>query len=127
MIWLAVGAGGAIGSMARYGVGVLLVRHAPAYALPYATFIVNVTGCLAIGVLAGLLAAGRLEWTPVMRGFVLVGILGGFTTFSSFGLDVHALAQAGQPGAAAWNAAGQVVLGLLAVFGGFSLGRGTAL
>ena len=127
MIWLAVGAGGALGSMARYGVGALLVRLAPAYALPYATFIVNVTGCLAIGLLAGLLAASRLEWTPVTRGFVLVGILGGFTTFSSFGLDTLALAQAGQPGTAALNIAGQVVLGLLAVFGGFAIGRGGGL
>lgn len=124
MIWLAVGAGGALGSLARYAMSLLLWRLSPMQAVPYATFVVNIAGCLAIGVLAGLLAAGRLDWTPTMRAFVLVGVLGGFTTFSSFGLDTHTLAQAGHTGLAVWNVAGQVVLGLLAVFGGFALARG---
>jgi CrcB protein len=116
--WIAVGLGGALGSLARHGVNNLVARRLGNVA-PNATLIVNLVGCAVIGLLAGLLAVGRLHLTPTARVFVFVGILGGFTTFSSFGLDTFALARTGRLGAAFWNVAIQVVVGLLAVAGGY--------
>ena len=78
-------------------------------------------GCLVIGALAGLVAHERLHLTPTMRTFVFVGVLGGFTTFSSFGLDTFTLAHGGDYARAFWNAAGQMVLGVLGVWLGFHL------
>ena len=91
MVWLAVGAGGALGSMLRHGVNVF-VGHVLGRPGPYATATVNILGSLVIGALAGLIAGGRLHETPVMRAFVFVGILGGFTTFSALMLDSFTLA-----------------------------------
>jgi len=121
MAWLAVGVGGALGSLLRHGVNVL-VSHRVERPVPYATLIVNVIGCLVIGALAGRIASGRLVLTPTMRTFIFVGVMGGFTTFSSFGLDTFTLAHGGDHAAAFWNVAGQVGLGLGAVWLGFNLG-----
>ena len=74
------------------------------------------------GALAGRIASGRLHLTPVMRTFIFVGLLGGFTTFSSFGLDTFTLAHGGDHARAAWNVAGQMTLGLSGVWLGFYLG-----
>jgi CrcB protein len=74
----------------------MLVVRRYGSAAPYATLIVNLIGCAVIGLLAGLLAGGRLGMTSTARVFVFVGILGGFTTFSSFGLDVFTLARTGR-------------------------------
>jgi CrcB protein len=123
MTWIAVAAGGALGSMARHGVNVF-VNARIGKQTPYATAIVNLAGCVVIGVLAGLIASGRLQMSGSMRTFVFVGILGGFTTFSTFGLDTFVLAHQGAYPAAFWNVAGQVGLGLLGVLGGFRLGSG---
>ena len=120
MMWIAVGVGGALGSMARHWVN-LVMGHRLERAVPNATFVVNVIGCLVIGALAGQIAAGRLQLTPQMRTFVFVGLLGGFTTFSSFGLDTFTLAHGGDHARAFWNVAGQMVLGLGAVSLGFYL------
>ena len=87
------------------------------------TLAVNVIGCAIIGLLAGQLAIGRLTMSASMRLFVFVGLLGGFTTFSSFGLDTFALVREGRHYAAVFNVATQVTLGLLAVAGGFALGH----
>ena len=119
---LSVALGGAVGSVARHVVNVVMTRAVPHFALPYATFLVNVTGCLAIGVLSGLMASQRLVLSAESRAFVFVGLLGGFTTFSTFGLDTLALMQSGLRGTALWNIGGQVSLGLLAVYVGFVLG-----
>ncbi len=121
MTWIAVAAGGALGSIARYGVNVVVDGRVGKPA-PYTTAIVNLAGCVVIGVLAGLIASGRLQMTRQMQAFVFVGVLGGFTTFSSFGLDTFVLTQQGAYPAAFWNVAGQVGLGLLGVFAGFRLG-----
>ena len=120
MKWMIVALGGALGSTARHWVN-LQLGHRLESPVPYATFAVNVIGCIVIGVLAGLIASGRLYLTPTMRTFVFVGILGGFTTFSSFGLDTFTLAQGGNHVAAFWNVAGQVGLGLGGVWLGFYL------
>jgi CrcB protein len=121
MSWAAVAIGGALGSMARYGVHVWVEARVNRPA-PFATAIVNVIGCVVIGALAGLIASGRIQASETMRVFVFVGLLGGFTTFSSFGLDTFALARDGAFSTACWNVAGQVGLGLLAVAGGFRIG-----
>ena len=121
MIWLAVAAGGAIGSVARHGVNVLF-SHVLERAVPFATATVNLIGSLAIGLLAALIAAGRLQWSAELRTFVFVGILGGFTTFSSFMLDTLTLGHGGEPALAFWNVALQTALGLAAVWGGYRLG-----
>lgn len=114
----AVALGGAFGSLARHGVN-LAFAHTFGRPVPYATAAVNLAGSAAIGVLAGLIASGRLTMTPNMRTFVFVGLLGGFTTFSSFMLDTLTLTQAGERTLAMSNVAGQTVLGLIAVYAGY--------
>ena len=121
MTWLAVALGGAIGSMARHGVNDFF-GHTLGRPGPYATASVNLIGSFVIGLLAGLIAAGRIHQTPVMRAFIFVGILGGFTTFSSFMLDTFTLAEGRQVSAAFLNVIGQVVLGYTAAYAGFRLG-----
>jgi CrcB protein len=121
MIWLAVAVGGALGSLARFGVNVL-AEHMLARPVPYATAAVNLAGSLAIGVLAGQIASGRLVMGQLGRAFVLVGILGGFTTFSSFMLDTQTLTHGGDRALAVSNVIGQTGLGLLAVYLGYEFG-----
>ncbi len=86
MIWLAVAVGGALGSMARHAVNIFFA-HVLGRAVPYATAAVNLAGSATIGMLAALVATGRIHMSTELRTFVFVGILGGFTTFSSFMLD----------------------------------------
>jgi CrcB protein len=121
MLWIAVGVGGALGSLARHWVNLEVARRLE-QSVPNATFVVNVIGCLVIGALAGRIAGGRLHLSPELRTFLFVGVLGGFTTFSSFGLDTFTLVQGGNHAAAAWNVLGQLTLGLVAVWLGFRLG-----
>jgi CrcB protein len=121
MTWIAVGVGGALGSMARHWVN-MLVGHRLGSSAPWATAIVNIVGCVIIGVLAGRIASGRLLMAPPMRSFIFVGILGGFTTFSSFGLDTFTIGHGGDHAAALWNVVGQVGLGLGGVWLGYYLG-----
>jgi CrcB protein len=121
MLWVAIAVGGGVGAMARHALnGAVGMRLGTAF--PAGIFIVNGAGCLAIGLLAGLIAAARLPIGEVGRTFLVVGVLGGFTTFSSFGLDTYTLFRAGHAGLALINAVGQLVVGLAAVWLGFSLG-----
>lgn len=121
MVWLVVAAGGALGSMARHGVNVLVHGRWPLMRFPLSTLVVNVLGCLIIGLLAGLVMSDRITFRFYWREFLFVGILGGFTTFSAFGLDTMTLART-STAAAVWNVVAQVVLGLLAVRLGMLLG-----
>lgn len=121
MVWLAVAVGGALGSVARHGVNVLIHGRWPLMRFPLATLAVNVLGCLIIGVLAGLVISDRLTLRFYWREFLFVGILGGFTTFSTFGLDTITLARTSTT-AALWNVVAQLVIGLLAVRMGMLLG-----
>ena len=123
MAWLAVGIGGALGSLARHAVNMYFV-HVLESSVPYATATVNLVGSFVIGLLAGLIAHTTVGMSVNVRTFVFVGLLGGFTTFSSFALDTLALSQGGQVATAFWNVALQVVLGLAAVYGGYSVGVG---
>jgi CrcB protein len=119
MLWIYVALGGAIGSMARHEVGAAIARVSPTHVTPYATGLVNLIGCFVIGFLAGLVASHRMTMSPGLRAFVFVGILGGFTTFSSFGLDTFSLAHGGRPGVAIVNVLVQVLAGCFLVAAGY--------
>jgi fluoride exporter len=114
----AVVLGGALGSLARHGVNVAFA-YIFGRSVPYATAAVNILGSLAIGILAGLLASGRLAMTPNARSFVFVGLLGGFTTFSSFMLDTLTLTHGADNALGISNVVGQVGIGLIAVYAGY--------
>jgi CrcB protein len=119
---LVVGAGGFLGSAARYLLQGLVYRYVPAD-FPYATFLINVSGCYAIGFL-GVLAQELFVVGPTARLFLMVGILGGYTTFSTFGYETVQLLREGSGLLAAANVGGQVVLGLVAVWAGAVTARG---
>ena len=119
--WIAVAAGGALGSVARHGVNRIVHQTWPLMRFPLATVIVNVVGCCIIGVLAGLVATSRLPMRTNWREFVFVGVLGGFTTFSTFGLDTITLVQSGDSGLALLNVVVQVAAGLAGVYFGLVL------
>jgi len=121
MIWIAVAGGGALGSMARHAVN-LFFAHALERAVPYATAAVNTSGSFVIGLLAALLATGRVHMSPELRTFIFVGILGGFTTFSSFMFDSFTLGHGGDHATAFWNVALQIAFGLVAVWSGYRFG-----
>lgn len=113
-ILLLVGLGGSIGSIGRYLAASYFTKIIPA-AFPYGTFIVNITGCLAIGIVYGL--SERFSWlTPEWRIFLATGICGGYTTFSSFAYENVKLVQEGNYLAFAMYSITSFVLGLLAAF-----------
>ena len=117
--FLQVALGGAIGASARYGVNILAGRIAPG--LPLGTLSVNVLGCMAMGVLASVLALrGGQHLAPLL----LTGVLGGFTTFSAFALDTVTLWDRGAGGMAIGYVLASVLLSLLAVLAGLAIGRG---
>ena len=118
---LLVGAGGFIGASARYLLGGLIYRFLPSQ-FPYATVFINVSGCFGIGFLAALVDQGLAG--PGARLFWMIGVLGGYTTFSTFGYETMTLARDGSYLLAAANVAGQVFLGLLAVWCGAVVARG---
>jgi fluoride exporter len=111
----AIAAGGAIGSVARYGLATAL-PHRPAH-FPWATFVTNAAGCFAIGVLM-VVVAGVLPGRPLLRPFLGVGVLGGFTTFSTYALEIQRLADGGARGTAMAYLAGTVVAALAAGYAG---------
>jgi CrcB protein len=120
MLYLWVALGGALGSVARYACSVGAARWLGA-AFPWGTLFVNVAGSFAIGVLAALVAAdGRPLLGSDARAFLLVGVLGGFTTFSSFSLETLMLARSGGLGAAGANVALSLALCLTGVWLGFA-------
>jgi CrcB protein len=121
MLWIAIAIGGGLGAMARHAVNhVFNLRFGTTF--PAGIFIVNAVGCLVIGLLAGLIASTRLHLGEVGRTFVFVGVLGGFTTFSSYGLDTFTLFRGGHAGLGLINAVGQTIVGLGAVWLGFAIG-----
>lgn len=116
--FLQVALGGALGSMARYGVNILAGRVT---GLPLGTLTVNIAGSFAMGLLASVLALrGGQHLAPLL----LTGVLGGFTTFSAFSLDTLTLWQRGAAGLALGYVAASVLLSLAAVTAGLALGRG---
>ena len=100
---LIVGAGGFAGSVARYLLGGWVHRAFPDALFPYGTIVVNTLGCLAIGLLGGL-AEFRQAFGPGGRIFLFIGVLGGFTTFSTFAYETLAFARDAETARAAANA-----------------------
>lgn len=115
-----IAAGGALGALARYGVG--LVLPAPAGVFPLATFLVNVTGCLLIGALVVVVTEVRTTH-PLMRPFLTTGILGGYTTFSTYAADAVELLRAGRTASAAAYVVGTLTGAVTATWLGIRLGR----
>jgi CrcB protein len=120
--WLAIAIGGALGSVGRHAVNHMAHSQWLTTRFPAGTVIVNVTGCFVIGLLAGLLASERIALRLHWREFVFVGLLGGYTTFSTFGLDTFLLTRTHSMGYAALNVGAQVIGGLMAVWVGYQLG-----
>ena len=114
---LAVAVGGAIGSVLRWATIVLAAQRLGA-GFPWGTAIVNVAGSFMIGAIAEWSTGGVLGVTPGVRLFVATGILGGFTTFSTFSLDALTLVRDGAPMVALGYAIGSVALGFTAAYGG---------
>ena len=112
--FLLVGAGGALGAMARFAVGGLLGSLPNGF--PLATFVINIAGSLAMGVLVGLLARTTPQFQNEIRLFVAVGIFGGFTTFSSFSLDTISMLERGDVLLAMLYVVGSVALALLGLW-----------
>jgi CrcB protein len=118
-----VGGGGFLGSVARYLLTGLVTRWTAAARFPYGTLTVNVLGCLAIGVLAGL-AEERHLLSSSARLFLLTGVLGGFTTFSAFAYESYFLGREHAWGSALASVAFQVLAGIGAVWIGHRLVAG---
>jgi CrcB protein len=121
--YLLVGLGGGLGAMLRYGYGSLAGRLWPSD-FPHGTMIINIVGSLAMGLLVGILARALPAGQESIRLFVAVGVLGGFTTFSSFSLDAIAMIERGQVGLALLYVLGSVVVGIAALYVGLLLTRG---
>jgi len=113
--------GGAIGSVLRYLVGVFSVRwFGPSF--PWGTLAVNVVGSFIIGLSVEMIAR-RFNASMELRVFIITGILGGFTTWSSFSLDTMVLFERGAIAAAAAYVIGSLIVSFAAVFAGLALGR----
>ena len=119
-IVLAVALGGATGSVARYAMAGAIQPAGAVF--PWGIFAVNILGGFLMGVIVEL-GAVKFNLTPDMRAFLTVGILGGFTTFSSFSLDSVLLLQRGEYALAGLYVIGSVVLSILALFAGLWLMR----
>ncbi len=120
----AIGCGGFLGALARSGFSGLVQRQMTFSPFPYGTLAVNLLGCAAIGVLAGL-GESRQLFTPEARGFVFVGLLGGFTTFSTFGYETMILLLHDDYLQAAMNVGLHVGLGLALVWVGYAVTTAT--
>lgn len=118
MPWLLVFLGGGLGAMARHGVNLTAARLF-GIAFPWGTLTVNVVGSLVMGLLTGWFAlrAGAAE-TQHLRLFLTTGVLGGFTTFSAFSLDVALIWERGEHGTAAAYVAASVLLSVAGLFAG---------
>ena len=130
---LLVAIGGIVGALARYGVG-LLFPHVPGKHFPVATLVVNLVGCLLIGLIGQYLEriaadasvkqnAAALLWVNTLRQGVIVGFLGALTTFSAFGWDTVRLMLEDRPLLALANIGANLLVGLFAVWAGIMLVR----
>ena len=119
---LLIGTGGFFGAVCRYLAGGWVHHFVRASFFPYGTLAVNILGCFLIGFFGGI-GENRNFFRPETRLLVFVGFLGGFTTFSTFGYEVFQLCRDGQLLAAGINVLTHVLLGLLAVWVGYSVSR----
>jgi len=122
LTWLWVGLGSALGGVGRYGLSALAARWI-GDTFPYGTLLVNVLGSFLIGIFAALVAPeGRLLVPTAARQFVMIGLCGGFTTFSSFSLETLRMLHDGEWARAALNASLMLVTCFAAVWAGYALG-----
>ncbi|MGH7026759.1 fluoride efflux transporter CrcB [Brevundimonas sp.] len=121
--FLLVAAGGALGAVARYGLGLTVGRLAPGAGWPWATFAANISGGLLMGLLAGWLALKAGAGQESLRLFAAVGVLGGFTTFSAFSLEAALMIERREIVSAFLYAVGSVVLSIAALFVGLMIAR----
>ena len=121
MNYLLVFIGGGLGSMLRYGVTVASARTLGTH-FPWGTFLINVTGSIVMGLIAGYLAF-KGEASQPWRVFIMTGILGGYTTFSAFSLDAALLYERGEIGLALLYVSASVFLAIAGLFAGLALVR----
>jgi fluoride exporter len=121
MNYLLVFIGGGLGSSLRHTVNVLCTRLLGT-SFPYHTFIINITGSIVMGLIAGYLAF-KGEASQPWRLFLMTGILGGYTTFSAFSLDAALLYERGEIGLALFYVLGSVVFSIAGLFAGLALVR----
>jgi fluoride exporter len=113
LVWLGVGLAGAVGAFARFGLDTLVARRWPSF--PAGTLAVNVSGAFALGLLVGASAGHDVLLV------VGTGLVGGYTTFSTWMLETQRLAEAGRPTSAAVNLFGSLAVGLTAAGAGWAL------
>lgn len=120
MKYLWIGLGGALGAIARYAIGLWFAERFGR--LPYGTFVVNISGCFAIGLVIAIFG-GRTPLPELWRYALLIGFIGAYTTFSTFELETFQAVQDGFSGVAILNIAMSVGIGYAAVWLGFAAGR----
>ncbi|WP_292054599.1 MULTISPECIES: fluoride efflux transporter CrcB [unclassified Brevundimonas] len=121
--FLMVAAGGALGAMARYATGLVMVRAFGSGGWPWGTFAVNLVGGLLIGLVTGWIALKSQGTSEAVRLFAVVGVLGGFTTFSAFSLELVQMLERREMATAAGYALASVFLSVVAVFVGLIIMR----
>ena len=117
--FLIVAIGGAIGACSRYGLSGFVFHRTAQFRFPLSTFVVNVLGCLLAGIIMGLAEKHKIAY-PQLRLFLITGILGGFTTFSAFGIETAALMKRGDMLTAAEYVVLTVLVGFLAMWIAYS-------
>lgn len=124
--YLVIGLGGALGSMLRFGLGTFIDSGVSksGQIFPWGTIVVNITGCFVIGLVATVSAPGMSRYVipPLMLRFITIGILGGYTTFSSFSLQTLSLWSDNQR----WEAAANVLMSVVLCLAGVWLGAALA-
>ena len=118
-MWMGIAIGGAVGTLARYGLGGVAQRYSAFF--PYGTLTINVTGSLLLGFLVRYLLATPAS--PELRAALTIGFCGGFTTFSTFSYEAAALLESGSFGRAIMYMTASVALSLAATFVGFAIAR----
>jgi CrcB protein len=126
MTYLLVFLGGGIGSTLRYALNALAARTLGSH-FPWGTFLINISGSVLMGLIAGYLAprgdGAAASSGQAWRLFLMTGVLGGYTTFSAFSLDAALLYERGSPGLAAAYVAGSVALAIAGLFAGLAMVR----
>ena len=119
----AVGLGGALGAIARYWLSGLVARIGGHHSLPWGTLTVNLVGSFFLGVLLGATVSGRLVMHPTLRTFAAVGLLGAFTTFSTFAYETLESMRAGDVRVAMLNVGASLFVGLAVAWVGLQVGE----
>ncbi len=122
---LLVGLGGFVGAITRFQIGSLSLRYLPPTQFPWATFSINVVGCFLAGLVVAWLERANLNvyfYSREARLLIVIGLLGGFTTFSAFGLETVSLIRTGQTTLALINVLGSVSIGIIALWIGMRVG-----